>query len=209
MRGLPRAAIGRAAVSGGMLSSLYLGVLEAHRRLGEQGRRDAVLLLDYDCAGRSLYWGVEGAAECEANGVPFGQQTKWTYGNSVYFMFIALTTIGFGDFYPTTTGSKVFFIFHSAVGVAVIAASLGYFSASVVARLEADKDAVRKRWARMGCSVGVTKFYIKYRVWVYVATTYVLLLLLGGVLFGFGNPFNPSKYLNGVYFTVRKATGTC
>jgi hypothetical protein len=30
--------------------------------------------------------------ESNAAGIPFGQQAKWTYGNSVYFVFIALTT---------------------------------------------------------------------------------------------------------------------
>jgi hypothetical protein len=152
--------------------------------------------------GALFYWGVEGAAECEALGIPFGQQTKWTYGNSIYFMFIALATIGFGDYYPSTSGGKVFFIFHSAIGVAVIAASLGYFASSVVTRLESEKEAATKRARKLGCSESVAKKYIKNRVWIYVAATYVFLLLIGGVLFGFGNPFNAPKYLNGVYFTV-------
>ena len=31
----------------------------------------------------------------------------WTYGQSIYYCFVTLTTVGFGDFVPTIAGSSV------------------------------------------------------------------------------------------------------
>ncbi len=46
----------------------------------------------------------------------------WTWLDAFYFSFITLTTIGFGDFAPTTDAGKVFTIFYIVLGVGVILA---------------------------------------------------------------------------------------
>jgi len=44
----------------------------------------------------------------------------WSLGDSLYFTIIALTTIGFGDFAPTTTLSRLFTVFYAIIGVGLI-----------------------------------------------------------------------------------------
>ena len=44
----------------------------------------------------------------------------WSYVDALYFSIISLTTIGYGDFSPQTTGGKLFTIFYIIVGVGMI-----------------------------------------------------------------------------------------
>lgn len=44
----------------------------------------------------------------------------WNWLDSVYFSIITLTTIGYGDFSPQTTGGKIFTMAYVLVGVGLI-----------------------------------------------------------------------------------------
>ncbi|KAG6810995.1 hypothetical protein H0H92_009498 [Tricholoma furcatifolium] len=42
---------------------------------------------------------------------------KWSFGNALYFCFIAFTTIGYGDFTPTTPAGRSVFVFWALLGI--------------------------------------------------------------------------------------------
>jgi len=51
---------------------------------------------------------------------------KWGWLDSFYFSVTTLTTVGYGDFSPQTTGGKIFTIVYIFMGVGVI---LGFINA--------------------------------------------------------------------------------
>lgn len=44
----------------------------------------------------------------------------WEWIDSLYFSVITLTTIGYGDLSPETTGGKIFTIFYIVIGIGII-----------------------------------------------------------------------------------------
>jgi voltage-gated potassium channel len=44
----------------------------------------------------------------------------WSWVNSYYFCAVTLSTIGYGDFTPTTNLSKIFTIFYIIIGIGII-----------------------------------------------------------------------------------------
>ncbi|MBT3691483.1 two pore domain potassium channel family protein [archaeon] len=54
----------------------------------------------------------------------------WSYMDSIYFVVITITTIGYGDFVPITNFGKIFTIFFSFLGIAMafyIISSINHF----------------------------------------------------------------------------------
>ncbi|PYI04415.1 hypothetical protein BO78DRAFT_431334 [Aspergillus sclerotiicarbonarius CBS 121057] len=49
----------------------------------------------------------------------------WTYFDALYFTFVSLTTIGYGDFYPSSNFGKSFFVFWALLAVPVMTALVG------------------------------------------------------------------------------------
>ncbi|PYH64371.1 potassium channel family protein [Aspergillus vadensis CBS 113365] len=49
----------------------------------------------------------------------------WTYFESLYFTFVSLTTIGYGDIYPTSNLGKSFFVFWALLAVPVMTTLFG------------------------------------------------------------------------------------
>lgn len=88
-------------------------------------------------AGRVLILGVLAIV---ATGTTFYTVVeRWSIVDSLYFTVITLTTIGYGDFHPTTDVSKIFTIFFVLAGVSFILGFLNFIIGRTV------KDRVEKR----------------------------------------------------------------
>ncbi|KAG0329926.1 hypothetical protein BGZ99_010037 [Dissophora globulifera] len=45
---------------------------------------------------------------------------QWTYLDALFFVFVTVTTIGFGDLVPTSSGGRVFLVFYAAGGIVLL-----------------------------------------------------------------------------------------
>jgi len=60
----------------------------------------------------------------------------WSWLTSFYFSVCTLTTVGYGDFYPTTDLSRLFTAIYVLVGVGIAFTSLGMIGAAYIRRSE-------------------------------------------------------------------------
>ena len=58
----------------------------------------------------------------------------WSWLTSFYFSVCTLTTVGYGDFYPTTDLSRLFTAIYVLVGVAIAFTSLTLIGAAYIRR---------------------------------------------------------------------------
>ena len=79
-------------------------------------------------SGTIFYWRVE----------------DWTVVESLYFSVVTLTTVGFGDFAPTTAGAQIFTIFYILTGIGVFVALLASVAQQYVAQ-KAEAPSARER----------------------------------------------------------------
>ncbi len=54
---------------------------------------------------------------------------KWSWVVSFYFSVCTLTTVGYGDYYPTTDTARLFTAFYVLVGVSIAFSTFGYLGA--------------------------------------------------------------------------------
>ena len=66
----------------------------------------------------------------------------WSYVNSLYFTVVMLTTIGFGDFHPTTEFSRMFTVLFILIGVSFILGFLNFIMSRTVQKRAEEKHNV-------------------------------------------------------------------
>lgn len=92
--------------------SFFLNVFKLLRATWRAVRRDEefrilfVLLLVLLASGTYFYWHVEG----------------WSVVDALYFCFMTMSTIGYGDLVPTSPLSKIFTIVYSILTIGLFAA---------------------------------------------------------------------------------------
>ena len=66
----------------------------------------------------------------------------WSWLDSLYFSVITLSTVGYGDFSPTTTASKLFTIAYIFLGISIF---VSFASMLVKERQEMRQERVKKK----------------------------------------------------------------
>lgn len=69
--------------------------------------------------------------------VAYRLMEHWSWVTSFYFSVCTLTTVGYGDYYPTTDLSRLFTAIYVLVGVAFAFTSLGMIGAAYIRRGQA------------------------------------------------------------------------
>ena len=68
----------------------------------------------------------------------------WTVIEALYFCVVVLTTVGFGDFTPTSAGTQIFTIIYILTGLGILVALLSSVAQQYL-RLKAEPDPIRER----------------------------------------------------------------
>ena len=84
-----------------------------------------ILLLTFLISGTYFYWYVEG----------------WSVVDALYFCFMTMSTIGYGDLVPTTPSSKIFTIIYSVLTIGLFVAIV---SKVVIALVSSKKERVER-----------------------------------------------------------------
>jgi len=93
-------------------------------KLDEEFRVLLVVLLTLLAGGTYFYWSVEG----------------WSVIDSLYFSVMTMSTIGYGDFTPTTTFSKIFTIIFAVLSIGVFVAVVSKIVTIILAEKKASKE---------------------------------------------------------------------
>ena len=83
--------------------------------------------------GTGFYYGVEG----------------WSFIDSLYFVCVCLTTVGYGDMEPKSDGSKVFTCLFVLVGLSLVATSLGAMLSQLQNKLARSRGSRPPPWRQL------------------------------------------------------------
>jgi voltage-gated potassium channel len=72
----------------------------------------------------------------------------WTIIEALYFSVVTLTTVGFGDFTPTTPGTQIFTIVYILTGIGVLVALLTSVAQQYI-RQKAESPGARERLGKL------------------------------------------------------------
>ena len=75
----------------------------------------------------------------------FHHLEDWSYIKSFYFSVVTLTTVGYGDLYPTTDGGRLVTAFYILFGVAIAISALTIVGDSYLRRRHSSISRRRKK----------------------------------------------------------------
>lgn len=86
----------------------------------QSNEKHRLLLLDVLFHKRSRSVGVWAIVILVIGAIFYHYVEGWSWVDSIYFCFVSLATVGYGDFVPTTPFSKIFTILYIANGLGVM-----------------------------------------------------------------------------------------
>lgn len=140
----------------------------------------------------------------------------WGLGDALYFGVVVMTTVGYGDFLPSTDGSKIFtalYVLYALV-IAVFALSHIMNTLHAFAREGMMKKSAEAEEDEVGLFTHLGKdFQRKLRRWKFLKALGIFLfsVLVSTIVFGAtmdweGGGYDGNDYVNGFYFSVVSLT---
>eukprot|EP00930_Biecheleria_cincta_P032545 TRINITY_DN22584_c0_g2_i1.p1 TRINITY_DN22584_c0_g2~~TRINITY_DN22584_c0_g2_i1.p1 ORF type:complete len:432 (+),score=63.24 TRINITY_DN22584_c0_g2_i1:94-1389(+) len=129
---------------------------------------------------------------------------NWSPGDCIYYAVVVLSTVGYGDYLPTSDGSKVLTILFVHFGLVIVATAV-----SILLRIAATSAAKRAKAQVCDEDIGIFDEAAKkrrlYTRAAYLAAIYLVLLLLGMIGFAVDVEWGEGsgdKWLNGLYLAT-------
>jgi len=87
---------------------------------------------------------------------------NWSLSEGLYFSIVTITTVGFGDFFPSSNGGQAFLIVFALIGLGMVASLIKLIQGFIGDRNQAEKQAMKKaRAAALGAKKRGSKFLSK------------------------------------------------
>jgi potassium channel subfamily K len=94
------------------------------RRIQKEAyRKNATIALSLSAFAWGFLWFIGAACFWRAEQGPSGQD--WSYFESLYFTYVSLLTIGYGDFYPQDNSAKPIFVLWSLIALPTLTVFIG------------------------------------------------------------------------------------
>lgn len=68
---------------------------------------------------------------CILGSIIYGYTEGWTFTQGIFFSLVTITTIGFGDYVPTKTISKIILLFYATIGIVIMGVFLNSITKAI------------------------------------------------------------------------------
>lgn len=127
-------------------------------------------------------------------------ESGWGLLRTVYFVVVALSSVGYGDLVPSNNISKIGAMFFIGIGMMLVAYALGMVGTILLASSEEKMFKVVQRRVNISAS---SKTLIEVSRVVFAFFTFIGVLLLGTIVYAYSESWS---FLNAAYFSMMTIT---
>jgi len=133
-------------------------------------------------------------------------EEDWGVGDAIYFSFVVMTTVGYGDLLPSSDGSKIFTCAYVLIALAIASVALASVMNAIVMRALQSK---KKK--KTGIFDEHGQLWKRRKRFFGALLAFSFVILLGTIVYGAGmdwekHGFEGDKWVNGLYMTIITVT---
>eukprot|EP00163_Fabomonas_tropica_P005705 TRINITY_DN15328_c1_g1_i3.p2 TRINITY_DN15328_c1_g1~~TRINITY_DN15328_c1_g1_i3.p2 ORF type:complete len:357 (-),score=126.65 TRINITY_DN15328_c1_g1_i3:219-1268(-) len=148
-----------------------------------------IMLMIILCVGAAITFAIEGENEKDITGK---DPEVYSYKNCLYFSVITSTTIGYGDFFPITTGGRIWVMIYALISLGIVGYAVGILGdviIQMVAKAHASAQAIAIKAAeavgRKPTDVNAKPSWLQRNNQLIVSLlAFLFLVMLGAIVFG-------------------------
>lgn len=135
----------------------------------------------------------------------YTQVEDWPAGDAIYFAFVVMTTVGYGDLLPTSDGSKVFTCFYVLFALAIAGVALASVMNALVIW------ALKAKSSKTGIFDEAGQRRKRQKRFLGALLTFLVTIVFGTIIYAVGMDFEEhgmdgDKWVNGLYLTIITVT---